>query len=74
MVEVEYRREAGVPECNFICNAERGEEIAKLISSEVGTPINYSRMAMVGTPRVVARSYAKILETFEWEEEEEFPH
>ena len=49
--------------------AERGEEIAKLISSEVGTPINYSRMAMVGTPRVVARSYAKILETFEWEEE-----
>ena len=49
--------------------AERGEEIAKLISSEVGTPINYSRMAMVGTPRVVAKSYAKILETFEWEEE-----
>lgn len=49
--------------------AERGEEIARLISSEVGTPINYSRMAMVGTPRVVARSYAKILETFEWEEE-----
>ena len=48
--------------------AERGEEIAKLISSEVGTPINYSRMAMVGTPRVVAKSYAKILETFEWEE------
>ena len=46
-----------------------GEEIAKLISSEVGTPINYSRMAMVGTPRVVAKSYAKILETFEWEEE-----
>ena len=48
--------------------AERGEEIAKLITSEVGTPINYSRMAMVGTPRVVAKSYAKILETFEWEE------
>ena len=49
--------------------AERGEEIAEVITSEVGTPINYSRMAMVGTPRVVARSYAKILDEFEWEEE-----
>jgi len=49
--------------------ADRGEEIAQLITSEVGTPINYSRMAMVGTPRVVAKSYAKILDTFEWEEE-----
>ncbi len=48
--------------------ADRGEEIAELITSEVGTPINYSRMAMVGTPRVVAKSYAKILDTFEWEE------
>ena len=35
---------------------ERGEELARLITSEVGTPIDYSRMAMVGTPRVVARS------------------
>ena len=49
--------------------SERGEEIAALITSEVGTPINYSRMAMVGTPRVVSRSYAKILDSFEWEEE-----
>ena len=48
---------------------ERSEEIAQIITSEVGTPIGYSRTAMVGTPRVVARSYAKILETFEWEEE-----
>ena len=48
---------------------ERAEEIAELITSEVGTPINYSRMAMVGTPRVVSRSYAKILDSFEWEEE-----
>ena len=48
---------------------ERSEEIAELITSEVGTPINYSRMAMVGTPRVVSRSYAKILDSFEWEEE-----
>ena len=48
---------------------ERGEEMAELITSEVGTPIEYSRMAMVGTPRVVSRSYAKILDGFAWEEE-----
>ena len=48
---------------------ERGEELAQLITAEVGTPIGYSRMAMVGTPRVVSRSYAKILEEFSWEEE-----
>jgi acyl-CoA reductase-like NAD-dependent aldehyde dehydrogenase len=48
---------------------ERGEELAQLITSEVGTPINYSRMAMVGTPRVVSRSYAKMLDSFEWETE-----
>lgn len=48
---------------------ERGEDLAQLITAEVGTPIGYSRMAMVGTPRVVARSYAKLLENFEWEEE-----
>ncbi len=48
---------------------EREEEFAELITSEVGTPIEYSRMAMVGTPRVVSRSYAKILDGFEWEEE-----
>jgi acyl-CoA reductase-like NAD-dependent aldehyde dehydrogenase len=47
----------------------RGEEMAELITSEVGTPIEYSRMAMVGTPRVVSRSYAKILDGFVWEEE-----
>lgn len=47
----------------------RGEEIAELITSEVGTPIEYSRMAMVGTPRVVSRSYAKILDGYVWEEE-----
>ena len=48
---------------------ENSEIMAQLITSEVGTPIEYSRMAMVGTPRVVTRSYAKILESFEWEEE-----
>jgi|TARA_B100001996_G_scaffold365280_1_gene335038 betaine-aldehyde dehydrogenase len=47
---------------------ERGEEIAQIITAEVGTPIGYSRVAMVGTPRVVARNYAKILEDFSWEE------
>jgi len=48
---------------------DRGEEMAELITSEVGTPIEYSRMAMVGTPRVVSRSYAKILDDYVWEEE-----
>ncbi|SVB66336.1 uncharacterized protein METZ01_LOCUS219190, partial [marine metagenome] len=48
---------------------EQAEELSQLITSEVGTPINYCRMAMVGTPAVVSRSYAKILEGFEWEEE-----
>ena len=48
---------------------ENTEELAQTITAEVGTPIGYSRMAMVGTPRVVARSYAKMLESFEWEEE-----
>ncbi len=56
---------------NAISNAlyERTDEIAELITSEVGTPINYSKMAMVGTPRVVSKSYAKLLDSFEWEEE-----
>ena len=55
---------------NALSNAlkERGEEIAQTITAEVGTPIGYSRVAMVGTPRVVSRSYAKILENFDWEE------
>ena len=48
---------------------EKTEELAQMITAEVGTPIDYSRMAMVGTPRVVSRSYAKMLENFEWEEE-----
>ena len=48
---------------------DRSEELAQIITSEVVTPIDYSRMAMVGTPRVVTRSYAKILDDFIWEEE-----
>jgi len=47
----------------------REEELAQLITAEVGTPIGYSRMAMVGTPRVVSRSYAKMLGGFQWEDE-----
>ncbi|MAD56758.1 MAG: aldehyde dehydrogenase family protein [Euryarchaeota archaeon] len=55
---------------NALSNAlkEKGESIAQTITAEVGTPIGYSRVAMVGTPRVVSRSYAKILENFDWEE------
>ena len=48
---------------------DNSEELATIITSEVGTPIEYSRMAMVGTPRVVSRSYAKILEGYTWEQE-----
>jgi len=48
---------------------EKTEELAQTITAEVGTPIGYCRMAMVGTPRVVTRSYAKMLESFEWEKE-----
>ena len=48
---------------------DRTEELTELITSEVGTPINYCRGAMVGTPRVVSRSYAKILEDYVWEED-----
>ena len=47
----------------------RTDELAELITKEVGTPIEYSKMAMVGTPRVVTRSYAKLLESYNWEEE-----
>ena len=35
---------------------ERSEELAEIITSEVGTPIEYSRIAMVGTPRVVSKA------------------
>ena len=48
---------------------DRSEDLAEIITAEVGTPIEYSRMAMVGTPRVVSRSYAKILDEYVWEEE-----
>ena len=48
---------------------DRSEDLAEIITAEVGTPIEYSRMAMVGTPRVVSRSYAKILDGYVWEEE-----
>ncbi len=63
--------EARIDLLNSLSSAikDRTEDLAQTITSEVGTPIDYSRMAMVGTPRVVTRSYAKILETFEWEEE-----
>ena len=39
---------------------DRSENLAETITSEVGTPIEYSRMAMVGTPRVVSLSLIHI--------------
>ena len=48
---------------------ENEEKLAQAITNEVGTPIGFSKMAMVGTPRVVFKSYSKILESFKFEEE-----
>ena len=45
----------------------RSDTLAEVITMEVGTPIEYSKIAMVGTPRVVAKSYAKLLDSYQWE-------
>jgi acyl-CoA reductase-like NAD-dependent aldehyde dehydrogenase len=46
----------------------RGEEVAALITSEMGTPLWFSTAVQVGNPVKVLRSYATILEDFDWEE------
>lgn len=48
---------------------QRSEELAQMVTAEVGTPIGYSRMAMIGTPTVVLKSYARMLADFEFEQE-----
>ena len=47
----------------------RTEQVAALITSEMGTPLWFSTAVQVGNPVSVLRSYATILETFEWEEQ-----
>jgi aldehyde dehydrogenase (NAD+) len=47
----------------------RTEEVAALITSEMGTPLWFSTAVQVGNPVKVLRTYAELLATFEWEEQ-----
>jgi aldehyde dehydrogenase (NAD+) len=47
----------------------RTDEIAALISSEMGTPLSFSKAVQVGNPVRVMRSYAEVLGTYAFEEQ-----
>jgi aldehyde dehydrogenase (NAD+) len=47
----------------------RTEEVARVISTEMGTPLAFSRAVQVGNPVRVLRSYAELLPTFAFEEQ-----
>jgi len=47
----------------------RTDEIALLISSEMGTPLSFSKAVQVGNPVRVLRSYAELLTTYAFEEQ-----
>jgi aldehyde dehydrogenase (NAD+) len=47
----------------------RTDEIAGLITSEMGTPLGFSKMVQVGNPVRVLRSYATILSEYSFEEQ-----
>ena len=47
----------------------RTDEIAQLISSEMGTPLAFSKAVQVGNPVRVMRSYAQILADYSFEEQ-----
>jgi aldehyde dehydrogenase (NAD+) len=49
--------------------AERGDDLAALISTELGMPITPSRMIQAGLPSVTFSSQAELVEEIEWEEE-----
>ena len=49
--------------------AERGDELAGLISTELGMPITLSRMIQAGLPSVTFSSQAELVEEIAWEEE-----
>jgi acyl-CoA reductase-like NAD-dependent aldehyde dehydrogenase len=49
--------------------ADRAEELAGLITSEVGSPIGFSRSQQVGLPIDVARGIAGLLPGLPWEEQ-----
>jgi len=47
----------------------RTDEIARLISTEMGTPLSFSVAVQAGNPVRVLRSYAELLSTFAFEEQ-----
>ena len=47
-------------------HSKKGQRRRPRSLPEVGTPIEYSRIAMVGTPRVVSKSY-EVLDSYKWE-------
>jgi aldehyde dehydrogenase (NAD+) len=47
----------------------RTDEVAALITAEMGSPLWFSTAVQVGNPVKVLRSYAALLETYEWEEQ-----
>lgn len=47
----------------------RTDEVAGLITSEMGTPLGFSKMVQVGNPVRVLRSYASILGEYSFEEQ-----
>jgi len=49
--------------------AERGDELAALITSELGMPIGLSRMIQAGLPSLTFSSMPELVEQIEWEEE-----
>jgi aldehyde dehydrogenase (NAD+) len=49
--------------------AGRGDELAALISSELGMPITLSRMIQAGLPSVTFSSQPELVEQIAWEEE-----
>jgi aldehyde dehydrogenase (NAD+) len=56
---------------NAVADALEGcrDSVARLISSEMGTPFGFSQAVQVGNPVVVLRSYAELLETYSFEEQ-----
>jgi aldehyde dehydrogenase (NAD+) len=48
---------------------DRAEDIATLISAEMGSPIGFSTAVQVGLPIAVASSYAELANSFDFEEE-----
>jgi acyl-CoA reductase-like NAD-dependent aldehyde dehydrogenase len=57
--------------CQAVAQAlgERSEELAALISREVGMPIGLSRMIQVGLPTMSFASMPELVEQFPWEEQ-----